>query len=72
MVKKGRETTKQQQTKKTSISTELQKQLQRVKNWKAPGPDALQGYWIKTFAPCHEIIALQLQLCLEMNETPDW
>ena len=25
------------------------RQLQRVKNWKAPGPDGLQGYWIKTF-----------------------
>ena len=24
------------------------KKIQRVKNWKAPGPDRLQGYWIKT------------------------
>ena len=48
------------------------KKIQRVKNWKAPGPDGLQGYWIKTFTSCHERIATQLQLCLEMNETPDW
>ena len=43
-----------------------------MKNWKAPGPDGLQRYWIKTFTSCHERIATQLQLCLEMNETPDW
>ena len=47
-------------------------QLQRVKNWKAPGPDGLQGYQIKTFTSCHERIATQLQLSLEMNETPNW
>ena len=50
----------------------LKKQLRKMKNWKAPGPDGLQGYWIKTFTSCHERIAIQLQLCLEMNETPDW
>ena len=40
-----------------------------MKNWKAPRPDGLQGYWIKTFTYCHERIATQLKLCLEKNET---
>ena len=50
----------------------LKKQLQKMKNWKAPGPDGLQGYWIKRFTSCYERIALQLQLCLEIKEVPDW
>ena len=41
-----------------------------MKNSKAPGTDGLQGYWIKIFTSCHERIATQSQLCLEMSETP--
>ena len=56
-----------------TISTDkLKKQLQRVKNWKAPGPDELLGCWIKTFISCHNRMAAQLQLCFEMNEIPNW
>ena len=56
-----------------TISTDkLKKQLQRVKNWKAPAPDELLGCWIKTFISCHNRMAAQLQLCFEMNEIPNW
>ena len=56
-----------------TISTDkLKKQLQRVKSWKAPGPDELLGCWIKTFISCHNRMAAQLQLCFEMNEIPNW
>ena len=56
-----------------TISTDkLKKQLQRVKNGKAPGPDELLGCWIKTFISCHNRMAAQLQLCFEMNEIPNW
>ena len=55
------------------ITTEkLKQQIRKMKNWKAPGPDGLQGYWIKGFTTCHERIATALQLCLEINETPEW
>ena len=37
---------------------------------KASRPGGLQGYLIKAFTSCHG--AVQLQLCLEMNEMPDW
>ena len=48
-----------------SINTNnLKKELQRVKNWKTPGPDGLQGYWMKAFTACNERIAVQLQLGL--------
>ena len=41
-------------------------------NWKAPGPDGLQGFWLKSFTPCIERIALQLQDCLVTNKVPEW
>ena len=56
----------------TIRTDKLKKQLQRVKNWKAPGPDELLGCWIKTFISCHNRMAAQLQLCFEMNEIPNW
>ena len=43
-----------------------------MKNCKVPGPDTLQGYWIKVFASSYERIAIELQLCLEVNESPEW
>ena len=56
-----------------TISTDkLKKHLQRVKNWKAPGPDGLLGCWIKTFISCHSRMTAQIQLCFEMNEIPNW
>ena len=50
-------------------SDKLKKQLRRVKNWKAPRPDGLQGYWVNTFSSCDERIAARLHLRLERNET---
>ena len=32
------------------------KQLEKMKSWKAPGPDGLQEYWIKAFRSGHERI----------------
>jgi len=32
----------------------------RIKNWKAPGPDDLHGFWIKKFTSLHS------RLCAEM------
>ena len=29
-------------------------------NWKAPGPDGVQGYWIKKLTALHEKIAVQM------------
>ena len=76
MVKKGRHTTKRsKEAKNSTIATENLKkknQLKTVMNWKAPATNGLQGYWIKTFTSCHKRIAVQLQLHLEINETPDW
>ena len=48
------------------------KQLKNMANWKAPGPNSLQGFWLKSFTPCIERIALQLQDCLVTYKVPEW
>ena len=53
-------------------AAKVKKQLRKMPNWKAPGPDGLQGYWLKNFTSYHERIAEQLQQCLAMNEIPKW
>ena len=70
-VEKDLENVTKQEDIKISIN-KVKKQLRKMKNWKAPGPDRLQGFWIKRFVSCHERVTEQLQGCLEMNDTPDW
>ena len=42
-------------------------------NWKAAGPDGVQGYWIKKLTECHERIAEQLDSLLgDGGEIPGW
>ena len=50
----------------------LKKQIQKMSNWTAPGPDGLQGFWLKAFTRCHQRIVIQLQSCLSSTETPAW
>ena len=43
------------------ITTEMVvKQSRKIPNWKCPGPDRVQGYWLKNFTALHERIADQL------------
>ena len=37
----------------------------RMPNWKSPGPDLVQGFWLKTFSSLHERVKLQLKECLD-------
>ena len=34
-------------------------------NWKAPGPDCVQGFWLKNFKSIQEVLRRNLQKCLE-------
>ena len=42
----------------------LKKVLGRLPNWKSPGPDIVQGFWLKIFSSLHERVRLQLKECL--------
>lgn len=52
--------------------TKLKKQVRKMPNWKSPGPDGVQGYWIKNLSNLHGSIAHQLDRCLQENNVPSW
>ena len=52
---------------------QVTKQCQKMPNWKAPGPDRVQGFWLKKITSCHERIAIQLNSPLNEEATlPLW
>ena len=58
---------------KIDITTEsLKKILGRMPNWKSPGPDLVQGFWLKNFSSLHERVRLQLKECLDSGFVPSW
>ena len=50
----------------------LEKILGRMPNWKSPGPDLVQGFWLKDFSSLHERVRLQLKECLDSRFVPSW
>lgn len=57
---KGRAQVEQQDDLTINIET-LRSTLRKIPNWKAPGPDNVQGFWLKSMKKLHERMALQLQ-----------
>ena len=41
-------------------------------NRKSPGPDLVQGLWLKNFSSLHEKVRLQLKECLDSGFVPSW
>ena len=41
-------------------------------NWKSPGLDCIQGFWLKRFSNLHQIIAGILNKELQSPSTPKW
>ena len=53
------------------ISVEkVRKQCRKIPNWKAPGKDGIQGYWIKNLSNLHERIAIQMNKILMGEDSP--
>ena len=51
----------------------IRKQCKKIPNWKAAGPDEVQGFWIKRLTELHQRIATQLTNILENPEDlPRW
>ena len=46
------------------------KQCRKMPNWKAPGKDGVQGYWIKNLSNLHERIAIQMNKILMGEDSP--
>ena len=54
------------------ITGSLKKILGRMPNWKSPGPDLAQGFWLKSFSSLHERVRLQIKECLDSGFVPSW
>ena len=50
----------------------VRKCIRKIANWKSPGPDGFQGYWIKNFTSLQKWITEQLDDCLQLNSIPAW
>ena len=49
----------------------ISKQVVKLPNWKAPGPDGLQGYWLKHIKSVRQIMA-ELLNDLQQGDVPSW
>ena len=45
--------------------------MKQIPNWKAPGPDGVQEFWLKNFTSLYKNLVWHLNTCLE-GETPRW
>ena len=50
----------------------LKKILGRMPNWKSPGLDLIQWFWLKKFSSLHKMVRLQLKECLDSGFVPSW
>ena len=50
----------------------VEKVVNEMPNWKSPGPDLVQGFWLKRFTNLHERITMQLNECLRKGIVPKW
>ena len=41
-------------------------------NWKSPGPDLVQGFWLKNISSLHERLTVQLKEGLDQGFVPSW
>ena len=56
-----------------SISIEsFRRQLSKTSNWKSPGPDGVQGYWIKNITSLHCPLVTMLNCSLASGYVPEW
>ena len=39
--------------------------MRKILNWKALGPDNVQGYWLRNITPLHDKLVVCLQDCLD-------
>ena len=50
----------------------VRKFVGKMPNWKAPGPDHVQWFWVKKFTSLHGRVATALNRCLCSGNVPEW
>ena len=56
------------QRKLVVVADKVKLRCRKMPNWKAPGHDGVQGFWLKKLNSLHERIAKQLNDLLEGTE----
>ena len=62
----------EKQTDLDITAEDVKQALSKVPNWKSPGPDGVQGFWIKNLKSLHQRMGTLLQLCLDSGDVPSW
>ena len=62
--------TKQEKGDKTKES--LKRILGKMLNWKSPGPNLVQGFWLKDFSRLHRRVRSQPKECLDSDFVHSW
>ena len=58
---------------KVDITKESLKEfLGRMPKWKSPGPDLVQGFWLKNFSSLHGRVRSKLNECLDSGFMSSW
>ena len=59
---------------RVSISVEkIRKKCRKIPNWKAPGRDGVQGYWIKNLSSLDERVSSQMnRILMGEDDLPEW
>ena len=59
---------------RVSISFEkIKKQCRKIPNWKAPGKDGVQGFWIKNLSSLHDRVSSQMnRISMGEGDLPEW
>ena len=54
-------------------AAKVTKQCRKMPNWKAPGKDGVESYWIENFSSLHERIAVQtIKILMGDDSLPAW
>ena len=51
---------------------DVKRTLKSMPDWKGAGPDKIQGFWLKSFAAVHEVLATVLNEYLKVGDVPGW
>ena len=63
---------KEKQARFTITKEKMMKVLRKMSNWISPGPDNVQGFWLKNFTKMHDKVLNNLAQCIEGGNVPDW
>ena len=51
---------------------DVKRKIKTIPDWKGAGPDKIQGFWLKSFAAVHEVLATVLNECIEVGDVLGW